>query len=269
MADKKKVLLISQEMHPFTENSEMSQIAFQTAQTLQEQGADVRVLMPRFGTINERKHRLHEVVRLSGMNISVDEDDYPLIIKVASLPGTRLQVYFLENDEFFKRKEFFVDAENQPFADNLDRFLFFGKSVLETVKKFGWSPDIVHCHGFLTSLIPAMLKTSYRQEPVFQSAKVVYSAYPASSSPIDLSIAGLLPTKLQNNQLGEVLEAYLCETNGVCLDKGAATLSDGLINNTEDASLEAFAAASLNLADSGAENYLGFFQTLSIAEPVK
>ena len=120
---------------------------------------EVRVLMPKYGSINERRHRLHEVVRLSGMNIIVDDDDYPLIIKVASLPGARLQVYFLDNEEFYKRKFVFDDENEKPFEDNQERMVFFCKGVVETVKKFGWPPDIIHCHGWMTSLVPFFLRT--------------------------------------------------------------------------------------------------------------
>lgn len=176
MTDKKRVLLVSQEMHPYTDTTEVSDIVFKYAQYLQEKGMEVRILMPRFGVINERRHRLHEVVRLSGMNITVDDDDYPLIIKVASLPGTRLQVYFLDNDEFFKRKGMFED-ENGFYEDNLDRTIFFCKGVIETVKKFGWTPDITHCFGWMTSMLPAYLKTQYKNEPIWRNTRCLYSAF--------------------------------------------------------------------------------------------
>ena len=132
---------------------------------------------PKYGSINERRHRLHEVVRLSGMNIIVDDDDYPLIIKVASLPGARLQVYFLDNEEFYKRKFVFDDENEKPFEDNQERMVFFCKGVVETVKKFGWPPDIIHCHGWMTSLVPFFLRTVYANEPIFENSTVIYSAY--------------------------------------------------------------------------------------------
>ncbi|MCS6916607.1 MAG: glycogen/starch synthase [Chitinophagales bacterium] len=176
-SQKLRILIITQEMKPYLMHSEMARIAHQLPIHLLNAGNEIRVLMPRFGTINERRHRLHEVVRLSGMNIIIDDDDYPLIIKVASLPGARLQVYFLDNEEFFKRKFEFTDEKKKPFADNAERMIFFCKGALETVKKWGWPPDIIHCHGWMTSLIPMYLKTVYRREPVFQNAKVVYSVY--------------------------------------------------------------------------------------------
>lgn len=130
--DKKRVLIVTQEMKPYTAISEISEIARKLPQYVQGQGLDIRVLMPRFGTINERRHRLHEVVRLSGMNIIVDDDDYPLIIKVASIPGARMQVYFLDNEDFFKRKHVFEDASGKFYDDNADRMVFFCKGVIET-----------------------------------------------------------------------------------------------------------------------------------------
>ncbi len=175
--DKKRVLYVTQEMNPYTTISEISAIVKQLAPFTQGKGMEVRVLMPKYGSINERRHRLHEVVRLSGMNIIVDDDDYPLIIKVASLPGARLQVYFLDNEEFFKRKFVFNNDEEKPFEDNQERMVFFCKGVIETVKKFGWPPDIIHCHGWMTSLVPFYLKTVYENEPIFDKSSVIYSAY--------------------------------------------------------------------------------------------
>lgn len=143
-----------------------------------EAGLEVRVIMPRFGVINERRHRLHEVVRLSGINIVIDNDDYPLIIKVASLPTARLQVYFLENEDYFKRKTVFTDEQGKFYEDNGNRSVFFCKGALETVKKFGWPPDIIHCSGWMTALIPLYLKTAYKKEAVFAHSKVVYTLLP-------------------------------------------------------------------------------------------
>ncbi|MBY0347350.1 MAG: glycogen/starch synthase, partial [Hydrotalea flava] len=140
-----------------------------------DSGLEVRCIMPRFGVINERRHRLHEVVRLSGINVSIDDDDYPLQIKVASLPNARLQVYFLENEDFFKRKQIFHDDEENWFDDNGLRSIFFCKGALETVKKFGWPPDIIHCSGWMTGLVPAYIKTAYKREAVFSNSKVVFT----------------------------------------------------------------------------------------------
>ncbi len=228
--EKKKVLIITQEMKPYTALSEISEIARKLPQYIQEKGMEIRVLMPRFGTINERRHRLHEVVRLSGMNIIVNDDDFPLIIKVASLPGARMQVYFLDNEDFFKRKSVFEDDEGKSFEDNEDRMIFFCKGAIETVKKFGWAPDIVHCLGWMTSLVPLYIKTAYKNEPIFQNSKVVYSLYDNSD---EGSFTGEFVEKASINNLeAEDLAAYL---NGgeITLHKGACTFSDAIIKGSE------------------------------------
>jgi len=228
---KKKVLIVTQEMEPYTALSEVSKIARELPQYIQDNGMEIRVLMPRFGTINERRHRLHEVVRLSGMNIIVDDDDYPLIIKVASLPEARMQVYFLDNEDFFKRKAIFANKDGKPFEDNADRMVFFCKGVLETVKKFGWPPDIVHCHGWMTSLIPLYIKTAYKNEPLFQNAKVVYSVYNDSLGK-ELSDNFLAKATI-NNLTPEDLQAYQ-NGSGVSLHEGAMEYADALIKGSEE-----------------------------------
>lgn len=173
---KKRVLIIANELSPYLEFTDFAQILNKLAIKTFDSGLEVRVIMPRFGTINERRHRLHEVVRLSGINIIIDKDDYPLIIKVASLPNARLQVYFMDNEDYFKRKQVFQDDKGEYFEDNADRAVFFCKSALETVKKFGWPPHIIHCHGWMTSLVPLYLKTVYKKEPVFGNSKVLFTA---------------------------------------------------------------------------------------------
>ncbi len=164
-------------MDPYLALTEASKIANELPKYMLESGMEIRVLMPKFGTINERRHRLHEVVRLSGINVIINDEDYPLVIKVASLPGARLQVYFLDNEDFFKRKLVFHDENNKFFEDNSDRMIFFCKGCLETVRKFGWAPDIIHCFGWMTSLIPMYLKTTYKDDPIFTNTKVVYSVF--------------------------------------------------------------------------------------------
>ncbi len=178
---KKRVLIITQEMKPYIDLSDISSIVSGLPTKLQEQNLEIRVLMPRFGSINERRHRLHEVVRLSGINVVVNDEDYPLIIKVASLPGARLQVYFLDNDDYFKRKEMFQDKNGKNFEDNADRMMFFGLGAIDIVRKFGWAPDVIHCHGWMTSLMPLLLKTQYKTEPIFENSKVVFTAYQEES----------------------------------------------------------------------------------------
>jgi starch synthase len=172
---KKRILIIANELSPYLEFSEFAAILNKLAVKTFEAGIEIRIIMPRFGVINERRHKLHEVVRLSGINIIVDKDDYPLIIKVASLPNARLQVYFMDNDDYFKRKFVFRDENDKFYDDNADRAVFFCKSALETVKKFGWPPNVIHCHGWMTSLVPLFLKTTYKKEPVFGFTKSIYT----------------------------------------------------------------------------------------------
>lgn len=174
---KTKVLYISHDIYPYMESSDMGRISRYLPQGIQERGKEIRTFMPRFGLINERRNQLHEVIRLSGMNLIIEDSDHPLIIKVASIQSARMQVYFIDNEEYFQRKATFRDAKKKFFKDNDDRTVFFCRGVLETVKKLGWSPDIIHCHGWMTSLVPLLVKTSYKDDPIFRDAKVVYSVY--------------------------------------------------------------------------------------------
>ncbi len=174
---KARILFISSEIHPYLELTEQSKIARYLPQGIQERGKEIRTFMPRFGNINERRNQLHEVIRLSGMNLIIDDSDHPLIIKVASIQAARMQVYFIDNEEYFQRKSTIRDAEGKFYPDNDDRSIFFGRGVLETVKKLGWSPDIIHCHGWMTALVPLFIKTSYKDDPMFHNSKVVYSLY--------------------------------------------------------------------------------------------
>lgn len=175
MSTKKRILFIANEMSPYVELTEFADIINKLAVKSNDSGMEVRCIMPRFGVINERRHRLHEVVRLSGINVSIAGDDYPLMIKVASLPNARLQVYFLDNEDYFKRKTVFNDEHDKWYEDNGLRTALFCKGALETVKKFGWPPDIIHCSGWMTGLIPMFIKAAYKKEPVFSNCKVVYT----------------------------------------------------------------------------------------------
>lgn len=230
---KKKVLIVTQEMEPYTNLTQASEMVRKLAPYVQLKNMEIRVLMPRFGTINERRHRLHEVVRLSGMNIIVDDDDYPLIIKVASLPEARIQVYFLDNEDFFKRKFVFEDEDGKAFDDNADRMIFFCKGVLETVKKFGWPPDVIHCHGWMTSLIPLYLKTAYKNEPLFERAQIVYSAYDGKDYGAEFDNSFAEKASI-NNLTEEDLKAYQAgDAVGATLDAGAIHHSDALVQGAE------------------------------------
>lgn len=172
-----KILFISQEITPYLPESEMSNIGRYLPQGIQEKGREIRTFMPKYGSINERRNQLHEVIRLSGMNLIIDDTDHPLIIKVASIQSARMQVYFIDNEDYFHRKHVFKNDKDEFFEDNDERAIFFARGVLETVRKLRWSPDIVHCHGWITSLIPLYLKRTYSDDPLYNKSKIVYSVY--------------------------------------------------------------------------------------------
>ncbi len=263
---KKRVLFVTQEMKPYTTAGEISEILNQIAPYAYNKGYEVRVLMPKYGLINERRHRLHEVVRLSGMNIIVDDDDFPLIIKVASLPGSRMQVYFLDNEEFFKRKHIFHDADEKPFEDNADRMVFFCKGVMETVKKFGWAPDIIHCHGWMTSLVPLYLNKIYRTDPIFEKAKLIYSAYNGSLA--HTFDQGFFDKATINNLENDDLSFYK-DGDKIILHEGAIKYADALISGQVDldeslkALIDGSDAPNLVLdSDDYLAQYLDFYKSL-------
>ncbi len=172
-----RILYVASEINPFLKTSEVADFVRRLPQAMQERGMEIRILVPRFGLINERKNRLHEVVRLSGINISVGDEEKPLIIKVASIPNAKLQVYFIDNEDYFHRKSVFFDKEDNFYEDNDERAIFFCKGVLETVKKLGWSPDIIHCNDWMTSLIPLYVKSTYKNDPIFKDSKTVFTIY--------------------------------------------------------------------------------------------
>ena len=158
----KKILFINQEIAPYVPDSEMSLLGRQVPQKIQEAGYEIRTFMPKWGTINERRGQLHEVIRLSGMNLIIDDTDHPLIIKVASIPTTRIQVYFIDNDDYFMKRQMTVDESGEEYADNGERAVFFARGVLETVKKLRWAPDIIHCQGWMGAVVPLYIKTAYK-----------------------------------------------------------------------------------------------------------
>jgi len=171
-----KILYIAQEVTPYLPESEMANVCRFLPQALQEKGKEIRIFMPRYGCVNERRNQLHEVIRLSGMNLIIDDSDHPLIIKVASIQSARMQVYFIDNDDFFQRKHI-VGDELGEYEDNEDRSIFFVRGVLETVKKLRWTPDIIHCHGWISALIPLYVKKAFNTDPFFKNSKIVYSIY--------------------------------------------------------------------------------------------
>ena len=173
-----KVLFIHQEITPYLKETPMSLIGRYLPQGIQEKGKEIRIFMPRFGNINECRNQLHEVIRLSGMNMIINDTDHPLIIKVASIQKARIQIYFIDNDDLFtKRKSTIADKDGVFYEDNDDRTVFFSRGVIETVRKLNWPPDIIHCHGWMTSLVPLYIKRAFKDNPLFSDSKVIYSLY--------------------------------------------------------------------------------------------
>ena len=176
----KRILYVSSEVVPYLAENEVSLMSYDVPKMINDQGGQIRIFMPRYGNINERRHQLHEVIRLSGMNLVVNDLDMPLIIKVASIPKERIQVYFIDNDEYFKRKATFTDEDGVLFPDNDERAIFFAKGVVETVKKLNWVPDIIHVHGWMAALLPIYMKHYYKDEALFSETKIVTSVYSQS-----------------------------------------------------------------------------------------
>jgi len=245
MSKAKKILYVSSEIFPFLPQSDMSYIGRHLPQAIQESGGEIRSFMPKYGCINERRNQLHEVIRLSGMNIIIKDIDRPLIIKVASISAARMQVYFIDNEDYFQRKFIYRDENERFFADNDERGIFFARGVLETVKKLRWKPTIVHCHGWLSHLLPLYLKKAYRNDPLFTNAKVVLSLY-----------NDLTTETFNENMRSKVLTGgmkpkdveFLAEPDALNLAKTAIEYSDGVIlaNPDVDPALPEF-AKSLNL----------------------
>ncbi|MDR0733533.1 MAG: glycogen/starch synthase [Dysgonamonadaceae bacterium] len=173
----KKILFITTEISPYVNDTEMSLIARKLPQGIHDRGKEIRTFMPKFGCINERRNQLHEVIRLSGMNLIVNESDHPLVIKVASIQAARMQIYFIDNEDFFHRKALLHDENGEAYEDNDERSIFYVRGVMETIKKLRWIPDLVHCHGWMTALAPLYIKTYYKGDPCFKNVKVIYSLY--------------------------------------------------------------------------------------------
>lgn len=229
--EKLKVLFVNQEMLPFLPESNISTTCRRLPQGIQESGKEIRVFLPRFGVINERRHQLHEVIRLSGMNIIIDDTDHPLIIKVASIQAARMQVYFIDNDDYFKRKSPFGVEEGKFFEDNDERAIFYARGVLETVKKLGWVPDVIHCHGWFSALMPLYLKKFYHEDPHFTDTKIVTSLY---NDHFEGELSKKIYKKLQyDNFVGDDIN-LLKKPDYINLMKTAINYSDAVIIAEDD-----------------------------------
>ncbi|MDH8701884.1 starch synthase [Dysgonomonadaceae bacterium PH5-43] len=228
----KKILFITTEITPYLPETEMSVIARKLPQGIHERGKEIRTFMPKFGAINERRNQLHEVIRLSGMNLIIDDTDHPLIIKVASIQSARMQIYFIDNEDFFNRKYLLTDDKGKEFEDNDERSIFYVRGVMETVKKLRWCPDLIHCHGWMTALAPLYIKKHYNEDPYFKNSKVVYSLYDDDfTQPLrerfseKLLIDGVSPSDV---------EVIKDKADFESLSKLAIDYSDGIIQSSKD-----------------------------------
>ncbi len=227
----KKVLFITQEITPYVPESELSLIGQSLPQAIQDKGREIRTFMPKWGIINERRNQLHEVIRLSGMNLIIDDTDHPLIIKVASIQSARRQVYFIDNDDYFQHRLMTTDADGNEYEDNGERAIFYARGVLETVKKLRWCPDIIHCHGWMSAMVPLYIKKIYNEEPSFKDSKVIYSIYKDGFNS-NLSPNFKKQLLLKNITLEDVkMIKEPVDYEELC--KLAVTYSDGIIQNSE------------------------------------
>jgi starch synthase len=226
----KRILFINQEMSPYLPDTEITNLCRNLPQGIQERGREIRTFMPRYGSINERRNQLHEVIRLSGMNLIIDDTDHPLIIKVASIQSARMQVYFIDNEDFFHRKHIVSDDEGNEFTDNDERAIFYVRGVLETVKKLRWMPDLIHCHGWLPALAPIYLKKMYADDPCFSQTKIVYSIY---DNAFNQSLNKELVSKLKQDSMSDKdVRLVKNDADFVALTNLAIQYSDGVIQGS-------------------------------------
>lgn len=232
----KKILFINQEISPYVPDSELSLMGRRLPQFMQEKGHEIRTFMPKWGNINERRGQLHEVIRLSGMNLIIDDTDHPLIIKVASIQSSRIQVYFIDNDDYFTKRLMTADENGEDYSDNGERAIFFARGVLETVKKLRWVPDVIHCQGWMGAVVPLYIKTAYHEEPSFANTKVVTSLFPKS---LKKDIGDNFKSCLEFRDVkADLLEKYKDNFDFDELAKLAIDYSDGVIEADNDINTE-------------------------------
>ncbi|WP_034260265.1 glycogen/starch synthase [Altibacter lentus] len=227
----KRILYVSSEVIPYLPETEISSMSFEAPRMVNNNEGQIRIFMPRYGNINERRHQLHEVIRLSGMNLVINDIDMPLIIKVASIPKERMQVYFIDNEDYFKRKATYADEDGNFFSDNDERAIFFAKGVIETVKKLNWSPDIIHVHGWLASFLPLYLRNYYDNEPLFENSKIVTSLY---NQGFDDTLDKEVIEKIKFDGIPEEAVAELKDPTYVNMMKVAVRNSDAVIVGSEE-----------------------------------
>ena len=227
----KKILFINQEITPYVPETEMSLMGYNVPLNIQEAGYEIRTFMPKWGSINERRGQLHEVIRLSGVNLIIDETDHPLIIKVASIPSTRIQVYFIDNDDYFMKRQMALDESGMPYPDNGQRAIFFARGVLETVKKLRWNPDIIHCQGWMAAYIPVLIKKAFKDEPAFANTKVVTTLF---NHGLEGQLGQNFKKTLEYKSIkGTALSEFNNEFDYTELEKLAIAYSDGVIEGSE------------------------------------
>jgi len=261
----KRILFVSSEVMPYLADNEVSSTSYEVPKMVNDQGGQIRIFMPRYGNINERRHQLHEVIRLSGMNLVVNDLDMPLIIKVASIPKERIQVYFIDNDEYFKRKATFADEDGVMFPDNDERAIFFAKGVVETVKKLNWVPDVIHVHGWLAALLPIYLKHFYKNESLFENTKIITSVYSQSfDESLNIEMINKIAfdgipvdavPELQNPIFENVLMASINHSDGVII--ASEGVSASLTNFIESSGKPFLPFAS---KEKMAETYVDFYK---------
>jgi starch synthase len=271
--EKPKVLFVAQEITPYLKDTPMSLIGRHLPQGIQERGKEIRTFMPRFGNINERRNQLHEVIRLSGMNLVINDADHPLIIKVASIQQARMQIYFIDNEDYFQRKFTFYDKNGKFFNDNDERTIFFARGVLETVKKLGWGPDIIHCHGWMTCLLPMYIKKAFKDNPLFTDTKVIYSVY-NDDFPDELHKD--FGTRLKLNGITTRDLKHYKTPSHVNITKAAIDFSDGIIIGSPDVHPELISYIkesekpylACQSMDDYIDAYSGFYNEILVSEQV-
>ena len=207
-----KVLYVSGEVSPFVRISPLADFMASFPQAIEEEGFEARIMMPKYGTINDRKFRLHDVLRLSDIEVHLKEKIDLLDVKVTALPSSKIQTYFLYNEKYFKRNGLFTDIYNgSDLKGNVEKVVFFNVGVLETLQRLGWKPDIIHCHDWHASLIPLLLKTVYASNDFFRDVKTVFTIH-------NIYRQGILPYKAFQRLLpDEVCSALYCNNDEVNL----------------------------------------------------
>lgn len=229
---KKKILFINQEISPYVPDNFLSLMGKDLPQAMQERNHEIRTFMPKWGTINERRGQLHEVIRLSGMNLIIDDTDHPLIIKVASIQSARIQVYFIDNDDYFGKRLMDKDEQGEDYPDNGERAIFFARGVLETVKKLRWIPDVIHCQGWMSAIVPLYVKTAYHDEPSFADTKVVTSLF---TKDLGMELGTNFKKCLEFREAkAELLHVYQDNFDFKELGKLAIDYSDGIVQAAPD-----------------------------------